>query len=208
MIAEGAMPAQSEADYIQAWQTLVDSGAAWELQGFFGRTARDLLVAGHLRGPKEPPFAENTMSKNNFDNLMRLLGDTDHRKIENDPFMPLTVERLEGTPLVSLCHYGEQNGDLMCDPEVVFVVREGRATPVYFRNDYAHVEHATVDGHFGDVPVKPWLQKSLDSFCRDWWQNIKEQGFFEKARELAAKRTAEQENQALATPDADVEPEP
>jgi hypothetical protein len=55
--------------------------------------------------------------------------------------------------------------------------------------------------------VKPWLQRSLDSFVRGWWGNIKEQGFFEKAKEVAARQTAEQETQADARLETDDGPE-
>jgi hypothetical protein len=41
-----------------------------------------------------------------------------------------------------------------------------------------------VPGYFGDVPVKPNLQRDLDSFVSTWWRNIREQGFFEQAKEL------------------------
>jgi hypothetical protein len=128
--------------------------------------------------------------EHNYRKLMELLGSETHRRIENEPFLPLTVEKLEGQPLISLCHYGEQNGDLMRDPEVVFLVQERTAKPVYFRNDYVGVEHATVGGYFGDVPVKPHLQKDLDGFCRMWWSNIAEQQFFEK-KEPSASKTPE-----------------
>jgi hypothetical protein len=53
MIAEGAIPAESEEEYLGAWQTLVDTGLAWRLQGFFGRTARDLIEAGLIQRPGE-----------------------------------------------------------------------------------------------------------------------------------------------------------
>lgn len=33
-------------DYLTAWQYLIDSGLAWTLQGWFGRTAADLIAAG------------------------------------------------------------------------------------------------------------------------------------------------------------------
>lgn len=33
---------------VELFQELVDSGMAWELQGFYGRTARDLIEAGYV----------------------------------------------------------------------------------------------------------------------------------------------------------------
>jgi hypothetical protein len=52
MIAEGMEPAASEEEYLAAWQHLVDTGLAWKLQGWFGRTARDFLQAGLIRPPE------------------------------------------------------------------------------------------------------------------------------------------------------------
>lgn len=45
-IAEGFEEADSEEQLLAAWQLLVDTGACWQLQGRFGRTARDLIDAG------------------------------------------------------------------------------------------------------------------------------------------------------------------
>jgi hypothetical protein len=50
-IAEGFIEAESEDQVIEAWQFLVDSGLAWQLQGFFGRTATDLIERGILSAP-------------------------------------------------------------------------------------------------------------------------------------------------------------
>jgi len=46
-------------------------------------------------------------------------------KIENLPHMALVIEALDesgplGLPALSVAHYGEQNGDLMRDPEMCF----------------------------------------------------------------------------------------
>ena len=45
-LAEGFIEAQSENEVIEAWQYLIDTGMAWSLQGWFGRTARDLIDQG------------------------------------------------------------------------------------------------------------------------------------------------------------------
>jgi hypothetical protein len=45
-IAEGFIESESEEQTIEAWQTLIDTGLAWSLQGWFGRTARNLIDNG------------------------------------------------------------------------------------------------------------------------------------------------------------------
>jgi hypothetical protein len=49
LIAEGAEAAASQEEYLAAWQWLVDSGLAWRLQGWFGRMATGLLLAGMIQ---------------------------------------------------------------------------------------------------------------------------------------------------------------
>jgi hypothetical protein len=46
-------------------------------------------------------------------------------KIDNAPYMELVIEAMDesgpmGLPAISVAHYGEQNGDLMRDPEMCF----------------------------------------------------------------------------------------
>jgi hypothetical protein len=45
-LAEGFIEADSEEQVIEAWQHLIDTGLAWQLQGWFGRTAMHLIESG------------------------------------------------------------------------------------------------------------------------------------------------------------------
>ena len=51
-IAEGFIKSSSEEEYIEAWQHLVDTGMAWTLQGWFGRTAQTLIENGIIKRGK------------------------------------------------------------------------------------------------------------------------------------------------------------
>ena len=65
--------------------------------------------------------------------------------VEGD--MPLSIEAIgtsaAGNRLIVICHYGEQNGDLMRDPEMVFELfahgKLSAAEPLSFQNDYIGV---------------------------------------------------------------------
>jgi hypothetical protein len=51
-LAEGFIEAESEEQVLEAWQHLVDTGLAWQLQGFFGRTAQHLINEGYINAPE------------------------------------------------------------------------------------------------------------------------------------------------------------
>ena len=82
-------------------------------------------------------------------------------RIENPPYVALVIEAAPepgplGRPAISVAHYGEQNGDLMRDPEMCFEVSKSllgnlELQPYYWRNDYAGVEQwsrFTCDGQY------------------------------------------------------------
>lgn len=99
---------------------------------------------------------------------LREVGKVNCGKLTADGYMPLSVENLSelynqpGT--WSLCHYGKMNGDLMRDPEMVFIRDDQGLRPIYFRNDYMGYEDSTPNTGMYD-------------FARIWLKNIKEQGF-------------------------------
>ena len=47
MIAEGVEEVDTQEEYLEAWQLLIDTGTCWQLQGWFGRTASALIEQGH-----------------------------------------------------------------------------------------------------------------------------------------------------------------
>lgn len=113
--------------------------------------------------------------------------------INNEPWMRLVIEVLpesgpDGLPVVSVCHYGEQNSDLMRDPEVLFeavinndVLQELR--PFYFRNDYVGTEiWARQRSNFRDTVREFGDMRELEQFADLWDRNLEQQGFLEAFR--------------------------
>ncbi len=44
---------EKEKEYVEAWQLLIDTGMCWQLQGWFGRTAMQMIELGHCKPPKK-----------------------------------------------------------------------------------------------------------------------------------------------------------
>ena len=120
--------------------------------------------------------------------LSELLGDATALRITSEGWMPLSIERIgtdaEGREMIALSHYGEQNGDIMRDPEIIFVLHNWpdgiAAEPVSFRNDYmGYLQEVYVCGEDGKrTHVKPAAKAELKSFSDMWFRNLKDQGFF------------------------------
>lgn len=120
--------------------------------------------------------------------LNELLAGARAVRITVSGYMPLSVEEIgssgDGQRLVSLCHYGEQNGDLMRDPDMVFLFHnlpDGMAAePVSFRNDYLGIvqEVYRYDETGRRTHVVPSLKQELREFAESWFANLKDQGFF------------------------------
>lgn len=121
-------------------------------------------------------------------NLNQLLRGHIAVRITVDGYMPLSVEEIgidgEGHRLVSLCQYGEQNGDLMRNPDIVFMFQHDQhgflAEPLSFRNDYLGLDQEVYrydeTGKHTHLDTK--LKGHLKEFAQIWFANLKEQGFF------------------------------
>lgn len=118
--------------------------------------------------------------------LLTLLGADTAVRLRVDGYMPLSIEAIgtstDGNRLISICHYGEQNGDLMRDPEMVFEVHSATsaAEPLSFQNDYMGLlqEVYRYDESGKKTHVNTRLKAELKAFARTWFRNLREQGFF------------------------------
>ncbi len=123
-------------------------------------------------------------------NLLKLLGDATAVRITSDGFMPLSIEDIgldpEGRRQIAISHTAVQNGDLMRDPEMVFVFfylgEFLAAEPISFRNDFMGMmqEVYQYDDSGKRTHVHPRLKADLKSFARMWFRNLRQQGFFDK----------------------------
>ncbi|MGC9329863.1 MAG: DUF6908 domain-containing protein [Candidatus Hinthialibacter sp.] len=130
--------------------------------------------------------ALNVKSTQIFESLYQLAKEDGHIRIDNNPsFMPVSVEIIQITDIgdvVSVAHYGEQNGDLMSDPEMTFLrTPKGNVVPMSYCNHYLGVYRESVriterieDGK-QQVTYNPVRQAEHAQFANKWMRNIKEQ---------------------------------
>ena len=117
-----------------------------------------------------------------------LLGEGKAVWLPVEGFMSLSIEEIGldagGHRLIAMSHTGEQNGDPMRDPEIVFVIHPSEigvaAEPISFRNDYVGLfqEVYRYDATGKRTHVLPSLKRDLKNFTRTWFRNLREQGFF------------------------------
>ena len=102
--------------------------------------------------------------------------------------MTLVIEDMQergpnGLPAISVADYGEQNGDLMRDAEMIFEVEESgegiNLVPYYWRNDYVSIEQYSASAENGQTLVNAKLRREHTAFAHTWDANLKAQGFLE-----------------------------
>ena len=107
--------------------------------------------------------------------------------IDNEPWMRLVIEVLpergpDGHVVVSVAHYGEQNGDAMRDPEMCFELGMAggpHLSAFYFRNDYLGVEQWSRNIVRGNYVHLIALHEQHQRFAKTWDNALRLQGFAE-----------------------------
>ncbi len=119
--------------------------------------------------------ALNKQAKKIMEALIAQLDDG-YLKLDNTKgtYMPLSVEKVTDEPgftaVYSLAHYGEQNGDLMADPEMTFGECDHEFYPLSFRNDYVGIYQTVITEQ-----VDLRRQMELAEFSAIWLMEIVEQ---------------------------------
>ena len=96
-------------------------------------------------------------------------------------FMPVHVDKVADTPagtIFAIAHRYEQNGDLMSDPDMTFIVGNGTGVfPITFQQDSIGLYQDAVQwGDGGEITgYRRRLQRDLTTFANQWMRNIGEQ---------------------------------
>lgn len=104
-------------------------------------------------------------------------------KLDRSEFMPVYIEivyKVSGSEEhVSIAHYGQENGDLMRDPEMIFFHdrKDGKAYAMNYRNDYGGTWEVSIkEGDDGrPSQVNQARQRKHTEFAELWLKNIKHQ---------------------------------
>ena len=105
-----------------------------------------------------------------------------YARIDNNPvYMPVVVEKVGLFPgygeIISIAHYGKQNGDAMADPVMEFVIVGSDYYPISYRNDYLCCQQDvfTLDSEDKPEKINKILQDYLTTFANHWLVNIADQ---------------------------------
>ena len=104
-------------------------------------------------------------------------------KVHNDPWMSFNIEYIGdkyNQDTYALAHYGKQNGDMMADPDMEFIIVKESFVPCTFQNDYIPIFQQSIelDDNLRLVMRRRLLRQLID-FSNTWAKNLKDQGFTE-----------------------------
>ncbi len=98
------------------------------------------------------------------------------RKIDNGgTYMAVYVDRLSEATF-SVAHYFTQNGDLVCDPDGVFLKTDAGWLPVTLQLSTGHFTVALeLDGNDKPTGWRPRQYREMAGFAAMWLRNIEQQ---------------------------------
>ena len=112
-----------------------------------------------------------------FMELVRGVDYDNPKKLSNgNGFMPVSIEQIGDTKqgkIYSITHYYEQNGDLVSDPDMTFLLANGCVMPLTFEQGALGIYQVAVD--LNTNKYFPRLLSDLVSFANTWMRNIKQQ---------------------------------
>ena len=96
--------------------------------------------------------------------------------------MPVSVEKLDHIPTfdehIVISHTYEEQGDLMRDPEMEFVGKDGKFYPITYRQDNLGIDqHVFLFSDMNGRPIRyhSRLMADLTEFANQWLLNINDQ---------------------------------
>jgi hypothetical protein len=119
-----------------------------------------------------PVKIDYDLAKYNYDSLIRLAkplleGDAYYMKFTTPGYMDLVMEDI-GNGKIAMSHYYEQNGDLMADPDMTFIVDKDNK---YLIGDSFQQDNLSYYEEANDNPI---VINDFNTFTSDWLRNIKE----------------------------------
>lgn len=105
-----------------------------------------------------------------------LAGECRYIRFTSGGFMPLSIQALSDNR-ISISHFYKQNGDLMSDPDMEFVIdRENKSLSARtYRQDGLGVNQS-VENEYQEI-ADFRLEKELNAFTSEWFKNISNQGY-------------------------------
>ena len=98
-----------------------------------------------------------------------------HFRIENEPYMPLVIERHGSRVMIT--HYLEQNGDLVPNPDLEMeILQDGTWSPIAIQSAFGIYKRA-VSFEGGQRFIHSLELKDQIEFSALWAKNLKEQGY-------------------------------
>ncbi|QNK01696.1 DUF6908 domain-containing protein [Dyella telluris] len=142
-------------------------------------TDHKVITAIEQLATQDRTFGRMTWAYEQFDLLME--GHRRNTRFKSQGMMDVLVEVISnhyGQPTYSIASYGESNGDLMRDPDIVLMELTINGTkvlfPLSFRNDWMGIHQETTDEDQGTLDLR-LVHSILDFITETWFVQIHDQ---------------------------------